>query len=154
INQAGSPDFSISASPASQTVTAGGSASYTTTIGALSGFAGTVNLSISGLPGGGTARFYSTAGAGAWRGPLTMATSATTPAGNYTLTMTGTSGTLTHSTTVVLVVNAVTPDFSISATPASQTVTRGSSTTYTVTVGSLNGFTGTVALSATGLPPR
>src|SRR5215467_1832207 len=154
INQAGSPDFSISASPASQTVTAGGSGSYTTTISALSGFAGTVNLSISGLPGGATASFNPASVAGAGNSTLSVATSSTTPAGNYTLTITGTSGTLTHSTTVVLVVNAVTPDFSISATPASQTVTRGSSVTYTVTVGSLNGFTGTVTLSATGLPPR
>jgi len=154
INQGGSPDFSISATPASQTVTAGGSTTYTTSISALSGFTGTVNLSISGLPSGATASFNPASVAGAGNSTLTVATSSTTPAGSYTLTITGTSGTLTHSTTVVLVVNAVTPDFSISATPSSQTVTRGSSTTYTVTVGSLNGFTGTVTLSASGLPPR
>lgn len=47
-----------------------------------------------------------------------------------------------------------TPDFNIAASPASQTVTRGSSTTYTVTVGALNGFTGTVSLSVSGLPSR
>src|SRR5215475_9930164 len=66
INQAGSPDFSISATPASQTVTAGSSATYTTTISALSGFTGTVNLSVSGLPSGATASFNpaSVAGAG------------------------------------------------------------------------------------------
>src|SRR5215472_14825799 len=90
INQAGSPDFSISASPASQTVTAGGSGSYTTTISALSGFAGTVNLSISGLPGGATASFNPASVAGAGNSTLSVATSSTTPAGNYTLTITGT----------------------------------------------------------------
>src|SRR5215468_194814 len=154
INQAGSPDFSISAAPASQTVTAGGSSSYTTTISALSGFTGAVNLSVSGLPSGAAATFNPTSVTGSGSSTLSVTTSSTTPFGTCTLTITGTSGTLTHSITVVLVVNAVTPDFSISATPASQTVTRGSSVTYTVTVGSLNGFTGTVTLSATGLPPR
>src|SRR5205807_2344810 len=32
------------------------------------------------------------------------------------------------------------PDFSISVSPATQTVMAGSNTTYTVTVGSINGF--------------
>ena len=43
-------------------------------------------------------------------------------------------------------------DFDLSISPASQTVTAGSSTSYTVTVNPLNGFSGTVALQATGLP--
>jgi hypothetical protein len=47
------------------------------------------------------------------------------------------------ATTVTLVVNlAPTPDFSISAFPSSQTVTRGNSTTYAPTVTSINGFNG------------
>jgi hypothetical protein len=43
------------------------------------------------------------------------------------------------------------PDFSISVS-SSQTVNPGNSATYAVTVGALNGFTGTVTLSASGLP--
>ncbi|PYY10982.1 MAG: hypothetical protein DMG69_05060, partial [Acidobacteria bacterium] len=46
-----------------------------------------------------------------------------------------------------------TGDFSISAAPQGQTIRRGSSTTYTVTVTPLNGFTGTVNLSNSGCPP-
>src|SRR5215467_11284398 len=38
-------------------------------------------------------------------------------------------------------VSGGTPDFSVSATPASQSVTAGSSTTYSVLVAALNGFT-------------
>jgi len=41
-------------------------------------------------------------------------------------------------------------DFSISATPATRSIKRGFSTTYTATA--LNAFTGTVSLSVTGLP--
>ena len=43
-------------------------------------------------------------------------------------------------------------DFSIASSPGSQTVAPGGSTTYSVSIGRLGGFSGTVALSATGLP--
>ena len=43
-------------------------------------------------------------------------------------------------------------DFSVSATPASQNVLPGGSTSYTVTVTPGTGFTGTVAFSASGVP--
>ena len=45
------------------------------------------------------------------------------------------------------------PDFAISATPATQTIQPGASTSYTVTVKSTGGdFAGSVALAASGLP--
>lgn len=44
------------------------------------------------------------------------------------------------------------PDFGISANPPSQVVTRGSSTTFTITVTGTNGFSGTVSLSAIVAP--
>src|SRR6185503_16115952 len=73
--------------------------------------------------------------------------------GSATLTITGTSGSLTHTATATLVVNATpVPDFAVSATPAGRTVTRGNGTSYSVTVSALNGFAGPVTLSAAGLP--
>src|SRR5437667_2740911 len=45
-----------------------------------------------------------------------------------------------------------TPDFSITRTPASQTVGQGQTATYTVTVKRLNGFAGSVTLKAGKLP--
>jgi hypothetical protein len=45
-----------------------------------------------------------------------------------------------------------TPDFSLSASPSSLTVKRGSSGSSTITVNDLNGFTGSVTLSTSALP--
>ncbi|MGO4209965.1 SMP-30/gluconolactonase/LRE family protein [Terriglobus sp. 2YAB30_2] len=147
----GPSNFSISATPSSQTVTQGNSTTYTTSISAVNGFTGTTSLSVSGLPTGATASFSPTSVAGSGSSTLTVSTATTTPVGTYTLTITGTSGSLTHSATVTLVVQGP-ADFSISATPSSQTVTQGNGTTYTTTIGALNGFTDTVSLSVSGLP--
>jgi hypothetical protein len=149
------PNFSIAATPASQTVTAGAGTSYTTTVTASGGFTGAVALTISGLPSGATASFNPTSVTGSGSSTLSVNTSTTTPAGTYTLTITGTSGTLVHSTTVTLVVTGgVSPDFTISVSPTSLNVTRGNTGRYTVTIGAVNGFTGTVSLSVAGLPSR
>ncbi len=45
-----------------------------------------------------------------------------------------------------------TPDFTVGVTPTSRTVSRGSSTTYTVTVTAANGFSGLVNLTASISP--
>jgi hypothetical protein len=149
------PDFSITASPASQTVTAGAGTSYTATVAASGGFTGAVSFSVSGLPSGASATFNPTSVTGSGSSTMSVTTSASTPAGTYTLTITGTSGALSHSTTVKLVVNLVNPpDFAISVSPASINVTRGNSGNYTVTIGAVNGFTGTVSLSVAGLGSR
>jgi hypothetical protein len=150
------PDFSITATPASQTVTAGAGTSYTTTVTASNGFTGVVSFSVSGLPTGAGASFNPTSVTGSGSSTLSVSTSSTTPAGTYTLTVTGTSGTLSHSTTVKLVVNPVggVPDFTISVSPTSLNVSRGKTGNYTVTIGAVNGFTGTVSLSVSGLPSR
>lgn len=146
-------DFTIAASPASQTVQAGAGASYTATIGSVGGFAGTVNLSVAGLPSGATASFTPASVTGSGTSTLAVSTTAATPAGTYTLTITGTAGTLVHSTTVTLVVTAP-ANFTITATPASITVKRGNSGSYTVTIAAQNGFAGTVSLSVAGLPAQ
>ncbi|HET9167115.1 MAG TPA: hypothetical protein VFP11_14040 [Candidatus Angelobacter sp.] len=152
---AAGPDFSIAASPASQTVTQGGGTSYTATITASGGFTGVVSFSVSGLPSGASASFNPTSVTGSGSSTMSVSTSSTTPAGTYTLTITGTSGTLVHSTTVRLVVNSVNPpDFAISVSPTSLNVSRGSTGNYTVTIGAVNGFSGTVSLSVSGLGSR
>jgi hypothetical protein len=145
------PDFSLSASPASRTVVQGGGASYTATVTAGAGFAGTVGLSVSGLPAGATGSFSPASIATSGISTLSVSTSVSTAPGSYLLTITATSGALTHSAGVTLVVSG---DFSVSVAPASLTVSRGSSGSYSVTVTPGSGFTGTVGLSVSGLPRR
>lgn len=142
------PDFSVSVTPGSQTVAPNGIATYTVTIDYFGGFTGTVNLSVTGEPGSPT---WSSSSLSA-PGTSTLTVPAGATADTYTLTITGTSasGSPSHSVTATLVV--ATPDFSISASPTSQSVSAGSSTTYNVTVTPSGGFTGSVALTASGLP--
>jgi hypothetical protein len=143
------PDFTLSANPGSQTVLAGASTTYTVTITPTGGFSGSVALTVSGLPAGATGIFSPVI---ANQSTLTVSTSSTTSTGSYALTITGTStgtsGTLSHSAAVTLLVQ----DFSLSATPASQTVKRGAATSYTVSITPTGGFTGAVTLSIGGLP--
>jgi subtilase family serine protease len=44
------------------------------------------------------------------------------------------------------------PDFTIGVSPSTQSVTKGTKATYTVSIGAVNGFSGPVTLSATGAP--
>lgn len=145
------PDFVITGSPASQTITAGGGTPYTATVGAIAGFSDVVAFSVSGLPSGASATFNPASVTGSGSSTMSVTTSTSTPSGTYKLTITGTSGTLVHSTTVNLAVN---PDFTISVSPTTHTVSRGASAGYTVTITAVNGFAGTVNLSVAGLGSR
>ena len=149
----GTPDFSLSASPSSQTVIQGNGTSYTATVTPSGGFSGVVTFSVSGLPSGASANFNPTSVTGSGSSTMSVSTSTSTPVGTYTLTITGASGSLNHTASVTLVVNAPSQgDFSLSASPSSRSVRRGRSTTYTVTVTPSGGFSGTVSFSVSGLP--
>ena len=97
-------DFSISAAPPSQSVPKGLSTSYTVTVTPSGGFNGVVTFGVSGLPGNATGTFNPPSVTGSGSSTLTVATKKSTPKGTFTLTITGTSGSLTHSTTVTLIV--------------------------------------------------
>jgi hypothetical protein len=144
----GPADFSLSASPASVSVPQGGSGTTTIAVTPQNGFAGAVTLSVAGLPAGATGTFGTNPTTGT--SVLTLNVDAAVAAGSYALTVTGSSGSLSHDTPVTLV---VTPpgSFSLSATPASLTVQHGRSGTYAVTITRTAGFSDAVALSVSGL---
>jgi len=100
------PDFSLTLSPVSQSVRAGGSVGYTVTITSLNGFAGAVSLSVSGLASGSSGSFSPTSVTPSATSPtatsvLTIRTARTTR-GTFTFTVTGTNGSLSRTTTGTL----------------------------------------------------
>jgi hypothetical protein len=90
-------DFTISETPATQTVGPGGIAPFTISTVPVSGFNSAVVLAVSGLPTGATASFSPSSIASGGSSTLSVLTTPSTPIGTYTLTITGSSGSLSHS---------------------------------------------------------
>jgi hypothetical protein len=147
-------DFSISASPSDVTVLAGGAASYTVTLGLVSGTSTSVSLSVtSGLPYGATASFTPSSVTPAGTATLQVSTSQAEAGGglgDFTLTIEGDGGGVTHTTTVNLHVY----DFEVLVSPSDATVLMGGSTTYTVTLFLATGSSTppSISLGVSGLP--
>ncbi len=104
----GGPDFTISPSPTSLTVARNASGTVTLTVTSVNSFAGKVAFSISGLPAKAKGSFSPkslklTANA-VLTSTLTLKINKKSPTGLYTVTITATSGSTTHSTTVGLTV--------------------------------------------------
>jgi hypothetical protein len=76
----------------------------------------------------------------------------TAAVGPYTLTISGTGGGLTRTTSVSFTVTAVAAGFSLSANPASLTVQHGKSASDTIAITRTGGFSGAVSLSTSALP--
>ena len=82
-------EFSLSANPTSQIVTAGASATYTISVAAVNGFTGTVSLNASSSNSNIVANFDTTTiTGGSGSAVLTASTTSATPAGSATITVT------------------------------------------------------------------
>jgi PKD repeat protein len=98
----GSPDFALSAAPQSVSVEQGAGASTTIAVTPSNGFASAVSFSATGLPSGVTASFSPASSAASTT--LSLSAASTAAAGSAVATVTGTSGSISHSTTVNLTV--------------------------------------------------
>ncbi len=140
------PDFSVAMTPASRTVPAGGSTTFSVAVTPANGFAGTVSLAVSGLPSGTSASFSPATITGSGSTTLTITSTAGTPVGSPTLTITGTSGTLSRTATATLTVTPP-PTYTLSGTitptplGAGVTVTLGGAATATTTTNASGGYT-------------
>jgi hypothetical protein len=110
------PNFTLSANPATLTVSRGASGTSEITITRSGGFTGSVALSASGLPAGVTAIFNPTPAVGT-SSTVIFAASSTAAAETVTVTITGAGGSLTRSTTLILTVDAP-PAPGVTVTPA------------------------------------
>lgn len=153
--------FTLSAAPDPLTVAIGpANGSYTgsatVSVAPANGFSGGVTLVASGLPVGVTASFAPNPTTGTSLVTFTATLPGAAP-GTYPVTLSGTSGPLSASTTLTLDLVSG-PDFTLAAAPSPVSIqipTPAASPATgraTVTVTPLNGYTKAVTLSATGLP--
>ncbi len=107
---AGTPGFTVSASPSTVSVQQGNTAISTVTVTSQNGFNSATTLSASGLPSGVTAAFSTNPvtppANGSATSTLTFTASSTAATGTSTVTITGTSGSLNQTATVSLTVTA------------------------------------------------
>ena len=136
------------------TVAQGNAGTSTITSTVTGGFDSAIALSASGQPTGVTITFNPTSITGAGTSTMTMSVASSTAPGTYTITVKGTSGSTVETTTVSLTVTGTSPNFTISASPTSLTISPGSSGHSTITTTISGGFNSSIALSASGEPSR
>ena len=138
-------DFTITAGPLTPSViNVGSSGSTTVSLNNINGFTDAVSLSVSITPTTGLTGSCSPQ-AISGSGTSTCTITATVP-GNYTVTITGVDGSLSHYTAMMVQVPA--PDFSLSASPTTVTFTAGGNDITTVNMTALHGFSGSVSFGA------
>ena len=110
------PDFTIAANPSSVSFLAGTSATSTITVTSLGGFTGTVGLTTASVPSGvSTTCVPASISGGSGTSTCTLSSSAP---GAYTVTVTGTSGTLVHRADIAVQVTAPGPTARFTYSPA------------------------------------
>jgi hypothetical protein len=97
-------DFSLTISPTSGKVQVGGTIGATVSTAVVSGVAETVTFSASGLPAGATVVFNPPSVTAGGSSIMRITTTNATPLGTYTVTVTGTAPSTSHSTPYTLVV--------------------------------------------------
>ncbi|HYU55230.1 MAG TPA: hypothetical protein VEL71_03315 [Candidatus Dormibacteraeota bacterium] len=152
-----SSDFELSASPSSLAVLSSQSANSDITVNTFNLFTGSVSFSTTvsstsntvGAPPTATMNpsNVTVASGGIADSKLTIATAASSM-GNYTILVTGTNGSLTRAVTVSVAI----VDFGVAANPTSLSISIGSSGTSTLTLTSVNCFSGSVSLTAKVAP--
>src|SRR5215475_3378632 len=141
------PDFSIVVTPSASEVVPGQSGTFTVTVARISGFTGTVSLSVaseSGFPTGITSGGFSPASiAGSGSSTLTMNTTPSASPYALSLTITGTSGSISHTAATTLLVN-IPPPLGLTATAGNAQVSLSwpaslGASSYTVQRGLVSG---------------
>src|SRR2546425_136229 len=144
------PNFSLSANPTTVSFVAGQTATSTISLHPTGGFSGTVDLTATSAPAGMTVSCVPSSISGAQTSTCTLGGSTT---GSYTVTVTGTNGSLVHTTSISVTVTApASPDFSITATPNTVAFVSGQTAFSTISLQSIGGFNGAVSLSGASSP--
>ena len=157
VSQAASPDFTLTSSSAPIGVNQGASSGGTVYVSSVNRFTSPVTLSASwfgispqGLsitvPGSATPPDD-----GSTPVAVTLSASTTAQPGTYTLTVVGTSGSLSHTVNILVQVIVSGGDFSVSVSPTTINVIQGSQAYSTVTLQASGTFSSPVTLTTTAV---
>jgi len=148
------PSFLLTANPTTLTLEQGTSLSSTINVISINGFSGTVSLSVfftgSKLPASLSPTSVSVPTNGTAKSTLTV--TATSSIGDFNVVVIGIAsshGKANYASTEVSIHVLSDQDFTITSSPSSIVNIFGSSNTTTITVTSMNGYTGTVGLTFT-----
>lgn len=152
VNAASNQDFTLAVSSKTVTLQQGSSATNSVTVSPVNGYDKLVTLQTSGFPAGVTYSYNPVSAKPTFTSMLSIGSSANTPAGTYVIAVKASddAGKI-HSDTFTLQITAQ-PDFDLSVNPSSLNLQSGGSGSSLVTVTSLNGYSGQVGLSISGLP--
>ena len=142
------PTFTLSVPTLS--ITQGKTATDTITITGVGGFTGNVTLAVSSLPSGVTCTFGTNPAT--TTSVMTCTASASATVGSFTATITGTSGSTVVTTSFPVTVVSSTGGFTLGPAGAGCSMPQGGSCTVTISVTDISPFTGSVTLTASGLP--
>lgn len=144
------PDFSLSITPSTQSVSVGSSTSFSVNVQGLNNFSDqvTLNATTASQVNGFSTSFSSTSIAPGTPATLTVNTTSATPGGTVNITITGRAGDITRTTTASVTV-ASAPTFMLNVNPGTQSVLAGSSGIFAASLQALAGFSQPVTLTAT-----
>ena len=144
------PEFTITVSPSTLSLPPNTNPTVTLTVTYVGGLTGSVSLSASGLPSGVQANFSPSSLNASGTAVVNFSSQASTPAGTYSVLLTGTDGSLVNSAPLTLTIPPT--GFTLAPSAATVALTQGKTATDTIMVTDLSGFSGSVNLSASGLP--
>ena len=146
-----SPSFTISPTISAFTLLPGGNSGISViNVVDQNGFAGSVNFSLSGVPAGVNGSL--SAASSDYKTGLILAPGHTPAPGTYKVVVTGQSGSLTSTATIVVTVPA--PSFSLASSPSAVTATAGgSSVSSTINIANpSSASSGVVSVAVSGAP--
>ncbi len=148
------PSFTISASPASLTITQGNQGSTTIVTTGLNGFNSAISLSATGAPSNTSVSFSPNPipAPGSGRSTMSIVVGSNTPTGTYPITVTGNGGGTQQSTTVSLTVTSSGGSLAVSVVPPVLNVPQANQITGEVITAISGGFNGAVTLTSSGAP--
>lgn len=125
------PDYTLTATPASQSICAPANAVYTVNVGSILGYNQPVTLSASGNPAGTTAGFSTNPVTPPGSSTLTIGNTGAAAAGTYNIDVSGASASGPHMTTVVLNLFTAAPAAPVLTAPANGATNVAAQPTFT-----------------------